>query len=213
MTDPHDTAEGDDLLAAEYVLGVLALSDRAGVEARLKTDRALAARVAAWETQLSALNDGFAPAPAAPDLLPRIEARLFPQPRRWRAWVGGALTAAALSLAALVLLPLPPPAPLVASLGAPDAPLRFEARHDGAALILTRTAGAAAPAGQAHEAWLIAPDAAPVALGLITDVSLRVPYPAAPEGWVLAVSLEPAGGAPGGAPTGPILATGTITGF
>lgn len=212
MTDPIDPAEADDLLAAEYVLGVLPLQDRTQVTARLASDPVFAARVAAWERHLSALNDGFHPAPP-PDLMPTLEARLFPQPRPWLAWLGGALTAAALSAIALALLPLPPPAPIVASLGAPDAILRFVAKHDGTTLILTRVTGTAAPAGQVHQAWLMAPDAAPVALGPIGDNDLRVPYPAAPAGWTIAISLEPAGTQTGNGPTGPILASGTITDF
>ena len=43
-------------------------AQRKSIGGPLASDRALAARVAAWETQLSALIDGFAPAPAAPGL-------------------------------------------------------------------------------------------------------------------------------------------------
>jgi anti-sigma-K factor RskA len=71
-------------------------------------------------------------------------------------------------------------------------------------------AGAAPPTDRAYEAWLIAPGAAPVSLGLIGAEPLRVPYPDPPQGWTLAVSLEPAGGSPVGAPTGPVLAAGEI---
>lgn len=213
---PEDRA---DALAAEYVLGVLPLSERLAVEAQVKSDAAFAARVAAWEARLAPLNDAYDEAPA-PDLLPQIEARLFPAAARparrplfgWLArGVMGAVTAAALVLAGVALFAPPPSAPVIATLGAADAPLRFEARFDGAALTVTRVAGSAAPAGQVQEVWLIAPDAAPVSLGLLPGDSLSVPYPAAPAGWTLAVSLEPAGGSPTGAPTGPVLAAGTIT--
>ena len=79
MTDdlPLSPLDADDALAAEYVLGVLSLPDRSAVEARLKNDSAFVARVAAWENRLSPLNDDYAEV-AAPDLMPRIEARLFP---------------------------------------------------------------------------------------------------------------------------------------
>lgn len=213
---PEDRA---DALAAEYVLGVLSLSERMAVEAQMKTDAAFALRVADWEARLAPLNDAYAEVPA-PDLMPKIEARLFPAPARpvrrspfgWLVrGVLGAMTAAVLVLAGIALFAPPVPAPLIATLGEADAPLRFEARFDGAALIVTRVAGGAAPDGQVQEVWLIAPEAAPVSLGLLPGDSLTVPYPAAPAGWTLAVSLEPAGGSPTGAPTGPVLAAGTIT--
>jgi len=216
MTDdlPLSPLDEDDALAAEYVLGVLALPDRVAVETRMKNDTAFAARVSAWEQRLAGLNDDYEEAPA-PDLLPKIEARLFPtqtKPKRpLLGWLAGALTAAAVAVAAVVLLLPAPPAPVIATLGEADASLRFEARFDGAAITVTRVTGTAAPEGQVQEVWIIAPDAAPVSLGLLEAESLTVPYPEAPVGWTLAVSLEPAGGSPTGAPTGPVLAAGTIT--
>lgn len=217
MTDdlPLSPLEEDDALAAEYVLGVLALPDRIAVQTRLKNDTAFATRVALWESRLAPLNDGYAEAPA-PDLLPQIEARLFPPaPKPARrplfGWLAGALAAGALAIGAVLLLAPAPPAPVIATLGDTGAPLRFEARFDGQAITLTRIAGSTAPQGQVQEVWIIAPDAAPVSLGLLEGESLTVPYPQAPAGWTLAVSLEPAGGSPTGAPTGPVLAAGTIT--
>lgn len=215
MTDDPvlNQRDADDALAAEYVLGVLDLPERLAVETRLARDADFALRVTAWENRLSGLNDEFADAPA-PNLLPQIEARLFgkPAPRRRPlfGWLAGALTAAAVAVAVVALMPRPAP-PLVATLGAEADPLRFEARHDGQNLIVTRVAGTAAPAGQVQELWIIAPEAAPVSLGLLADGPLSVPYPDTPEGWTLAVSLEPAGGSPTGAPTGPVLAAGQIT--
>ena len=205
------SAEDRDI-AGEYVLGTLPHADRIAFCARLKTDPALQSLVADWEARLADLNDDYAPA-EAPDLLPAIEARLFPKPAlRWPLWLGGLLAAAAVMVGALYLpLVLSPVAPtVIAQLGEPDAALRFEALHDGEALILQRVAGAAPPTDRAHEAWLIAPGAAPVSLGLIGAEPLRVPYPDPPQGWTLAVSLEPAGGSPVGAPTGPVLAAGEI---
>lgn len=203
----------DEALAAEYVLGVLPLPDRMAAEARMRTDDGFAAMVTAWENRLAALNDGYAEAPPPPDGLARIEARLFPRERRRRpllGWIAGALTAAAVVVLALVRLPLPDPARVVAQLGAEGSSLRFEARFDGDELTVIRLEGNPAPSGQVQELWLIAPDAAPVSLGLLADAALTVPYPEVPNGWTLAVSVEPAGGSPTGTPTGPVVAAGVI---
>lgn len=216
MSDlPLSPSEMDDALAAEYVLGTLDHAERLAAEARIARDPAFAAAVQAWENRLSGLNDGYAPVPVR-DLLPGIEARLFPRAPsrgfRWLSgWLAGALAAGAVAVAALVWLPILPPAaaPVVAVLGR-DAPLSFEARFRDGQLDVIRVSGEAAPTGQVQEVWLIAPDAAPVSLGLIPDRALSVPYPDLPAGWTLAVSLEPAGGSPTGAPTGPVLAAGVV---
>ncbi len=220
MTDAFSPTEDDDAAAAEYVLGVQDAAARAGVAQRIRSDAGFARRVTEWEYRLGGLNDGFAEVPA-PDLLPAIEARLFGRaeaPRRnwWPQWLLGAGLAGALALVALLILPPPaPPAPdtpLVATLAADGQALVYAARFDAAAgeLIVTRTGGEAAEATKVHELWLIADGAAPLSLGLIDATGLRRALPALPPGAVLAISLEPAGGAPDGAPTGPILVTGTV---
>ena len=198
-------SEDDDLLAAEYVLGVQDAQTRALVEARLKRDTVLAAAVTAWEHRLGGLNDDFAPVPAA-DLMPAIEARLFPQaPRPRRTWFGfaaGAALAASLAVAVMLVMPRDT-VPVLTTLATAD--LAYEVRSDGDVLQVIRVTGNAAPEGQVHELWAIAPGAAPVSLGLLADAPLEVRYPTPPHGWTLAVSIEPAGGSPTGAPTGPVI--------
>jgi anti-sigma-K factor RskA len=217
MTDASFTPrEADDALAAEYVLGVLELSERAAVEARLKQDVGLAALVADWEMKLGGLNDGFDEAPA-PNLLPQIEARLFPKApapkvRRFGlnfGWLSGALVAAVLALASIATL-APPRPELVASLATADNRLAYRVTHFGDTLQVTRVAGVPAVSGQVHELWIIAPDASPVSLGLLEDKPLIVTYPTPPQGFAFAVSIEPAGGSPTGQPTGPVILTATV---
>lgn len=220
MTEaPLSREEEDAALAGEFVLGVLDLAERAEAERRLRTEPFFAAQVEAWEKQFAGLNTGFADAPA-PNLLPAIEARLFGKPAAraggvagwWARFVSGVVMAGL--LAALALTVLPPSQgtgpSLQATLSADGQALVFAARYDAAAreLTVTRTAGTAAESGRVHQLWLIAGGQAPVPLGLIEAAELRTPLPALPEGAVLAVSLEPAGGSPTGAPTGPVLVTG-----
>ena len=209
MTDvPLSHRKADDALAAEYVLGVLDPSARLAAEARIKASPVFAELVAGWERRLSPLNDEFKAGPA-PDMLSRIEARLIPQaPRKVpaRLWPGLAGMAVAALLVVVATATLTPPQPvLVATLATEDARLVYEVQRFGDKLQITRAVGAPAVAGQVHELWVIAPDAAPASLGLLGDQPLTVTYPALLTGWTLAVSVEPAGGAPTGAPTGPVI--------
>lgn len=210
-------SQDDDLLAAEYALGVQDSETRATLEQRIRREPAFAGAVADWENRLGGMNDGFADVPA-PNLLPQIEARLFPKapaaPRRRIGWFGfatGAISAAALAVAVIItVVPVTPPlAPLLTTLAAAD--LVYEVRSDGATLQVTRVSGSPAPAGQVHELWLIAAGQPPQSLGLLADAPLRVDYAAPAAGWALAVSVEPAGGAPRGLPSGPVIATQLIT--
>lgn len=215
MTDTLTPQDADDALAAEYVLGVQDLSDRAATETRIKRDPAFADLVTAWENRFAGLNDGFEEA-RAPNLLPRIEARLFPAAKSARParlpmmrWLSGAAFAAALVLVGVATL-VPPRPDLIAVLATADNRLSYEVASYGDRLQITRVAGGPAVAGQVHELWAIAPGAAPVSLGLLAEGPLVVTYPTPPVGWVLAVSVEPAGGSPIGQPTGPVILTAQV---
>jgi anti-sigma-K factor RskA len=215
MTDaPLTPMEEDDALAAEYVLGVLDLAERTSIDDRIRRDAAFAARVVAWETRLAGLNDDFAPVPA-PNLLPQIEARLFPQAakpaRNWFGWLAGAAAAAAIAVVAVMVVPNDTVPEFVATLTAENQPLVFAASYADGNLTLTQTQGAAAGAANDYELWLIVGDAAPVSLGLIDALTTSRPVAAMPEGAIIAISLEPTGGSTTGAPTGPVLVTGIVT--
>ena len=200
-----------DLLAAEYVLGVLALVDRVAVEARLKTDQVLSASVAIWEARLHPMLDEVTPVAPSAALLPRIEARLFPKAARkpWFAgfWALGGASLAAVLVAVFLFNANPTPT-YTATLAANDSQVSYLVQVSDAGIQLTLS-GPAPTEAQAHELWLIVGDAAPVSLGLIGDAPLPLPAALAP-GMILAVSLEPAGGSTTGAPTGPVLALGPL---
>lgn len=112
MTEDEDI----DGLAAEYVLGSLDAAERRQVDARRRTDRPLAAAIAAWERRLAPLSDrepGLAPpAHLLDDVLSRISARAAPSAGaqiiplrrssgrgRWTLIVGSSALAACLALA------------------------------------------------------------------------------------------------------------------
>ena len=209
-------AEADDMLAAEYVLGVLDLPERLAVEMRLKTDTGFAALVTTWEVQMAGLNEEFDPVAPPPAVFAGIEARLFPAApkvrRRWLAWLGGAVAAGVVALAVIIVSPPPGPVPqVVAQLSAQDQQTVYEAAYGDGQLQVTRLSGTRPATGQDHELWIIAPGAAPVSLGLLQDDTLRVTTARPLPGWVLAVSVEPTGGSITGAPTGPVIMTAEIS--
>ena len=69
--------------------------------------------------------------------------------------------------------------------------------------------------GRAFELWAIVPEAAPVSLGLMQEgAAMRVTLPENLRNRgaeiTLAISDEPAGGSPTGAPTGDVLAAAAL---
>ena len=229
MTDPttpddFGPEEQGELLAAEFVLGTLPAEDRRRARERAEVDGTFAERIVAWEIRLSTLNDGYEEIPPA-DLLPRIEDRLFPAApatasapqRRWFSWGlrGGAVITALIGAMVIGVLTLAPPttAPIVlqAELAAEETDLRFAARWDASAGLLevTRADGAAAPAGQDYELWVIDDSGVPRSLGLLRDDITQV-QTVLESGLTLAISLEPEGGSPDAVPSGPVLAAAPL---
>jgi Uncharacterized protein conserved in bacteria len=211
-SDTWPPEDNDDLLAAEYVLGVLPAPERQAVARRAELDGALQTRIAAWEGRLALLNAAYEDGPVPETLYPRIEAALFgdrPAPARrglgWL-WITGTLVAAVLALAVLIW-PQPEPAALLARLD--GGALVFEARFDGTNLQIDRS-GPVAEAGQDYQLWAIGSDGVPHSLGLLRGDSQSLAADLA-EGVTLAVSLEPEGGSPGELPTGPVLAAAPLT--
>ncbi|UWQ21068.1 anti-sigma factor domain-containing protein [Jannaschia sp. W003] len=218
---PPRPSDDDRALVGEYVLGLLEPAVARAVEDRLAAEPALRAERAAWEEALLPVAE--APEAAPPRALRRrVEAAVFPEEARARrrapwglAALLGAPAAAAVLLAAFFFAE-PAPVPFVpthaASLAAEDGSLALEARADGRRLEVVLARGAA-PEGRDLEIWLIAGGAAPVSLGVVGgDGTLRAAVPGAlTPGAVLAASEEPPGGSPTGAPTGAVLALGTVT--
>lgn len=214
MSDlPLPTEDEDLALAGEYVLGTLSLPDRLAAESRIRSEGGFARLVQAWENHLAGMNGDYAEAPVPPELLARIEARLFPKASATRSWFGWALggLAAAVAVLAFLVLPLLQPGPeMLAHMVSEDGATAYDVAWAEGDLTVTRIAGAAAPAGQVHELWIIPPDGAPVSMGLLERGAVVLPTERPDDGWTLAVSLEPAGGSPTGQPTGPVLMAAEI---
>jgi anti-sigma-K factor RskA len=219
--------DADKALAGEYALGLLPSEEAAAFEARLVNEPDLRVHYAEWCEDLAALTDRIAPVAPPPRLQGEIDAALFGAPRRKLGWLAallGGLAVAGLALGLIFgadLLPRDPQAPsdpaYVAEVTAEDGSLVVNAAYDAEAgdLFVDRRAGTARE-GRALELWLIAGENAPVSLGVLPDdaqAALTVPdaLRAQLEGGVLAISDEPPGGSPTGAPTGDVLAVGPIT--
>jgi anti-sigma-K factor RskA len=227
-------ADRDDLeaLAGEYVLGTLPADERRAAEARYAADAGFRRAVSEWEIRLQPLADAAGETPVAGDLRDRVLAGVAAVPlqatdaggnvvalrravRRWQ--ITSALVgAAAAVLAAVVVVGELRPSPqteFVAVLTAGGDSPAFVATVDTAAgTISVRRVAAAAPADKSYELWSIAPNEAPKSLGVVEQVSLTQPLPVSPSGddLTLAITLEPKGGSPTGAPTSAPIFSGVL---
>lgn len=236
VADEHgpDRRDEDDLVAAEYVLGVLATDERATAARRIETEADFARLVERWEAQLAPMADAYEPAEAPARVKTAIDASLFgagPQTSRpglwsslafWRGFAVAALMAFA-AYVALTYTSLPFGAPpvaeqrFVASLAHDDTDVRYLAVYDGTKrdVSLSHVSGAR-PDGRDFELWAIEGDNPPVSLGIIpVGSSVHVALSQAlgeaiDAGAVFAITTEPLGGSPSGAPTGPVVALGDL---
>jgi anti-sigma-K factor RskA len=222
-------SEDDIALAGEYVLGLLDPAESAAAQARTATDGDFAAEVEAWRERLQSMAGG-ADTPAPDHIWPEIE-RALPEPTgqdvgigRLRLWQGlTALSAVAAAYLGFLVwqqqapAPLDSPAPMVAALGSETGNAAITARYDANSgeLLLTPVS---LETGQLYpELWVIPSDGKARSLGMMaTDKPTQVTVTAEmrsfmEQGATLAITPEPAGGAPGGKATGPVIASGKIT--
>lgn len=240
MTNP-DQSEGDrardEVLAGEYVLGVLSAEKRQQVEQRLRRDRAFAAIVARWEENLSPMDDAYEPHAPSAFVLPSIEKRLFGASASVsRASLWGTLWSSAplwrtLAFGSFILLVctitfgLQPPS----LSGKPKVLLqaRLQGQNDNVFSLVADYApdsgtlrmmpvASSVPEPKSLELWMIRGQEPPVSLGVLPQTGqgeIIVPDPLRQQlvgGVTLAVSLEPEGGSPKSTPTGPVVAAGKI---
>lgn len=225
-----------DVLAAEYVLGVLPAGERAAARARLETDLSFRRSVEDWENRLSDLNDQFEEAVPPAGAFARIEERLFGAAdttssagvlsRLWGSvalWRGLSVAAIALIAVTAALRPdlftprTPESPPLVVAMAQDGSPVRFVGLYDSASrsLRLNRIAGER-DAQRDFELWVIEGGNDPVSLGVLpaedtVTVALNERATALVHSdAVLAISSEPLGGSPTGQPTGPVVALGGL---
>ncbi len=223
--DTFTPRDEDDLQAAEYALGVAEDDALDAARTRARFDAAFAQRVAGWQERFVVLAMGIDPVSPPKRLKRAILAAVFPKvrvPLMQRLWVWQGIALAAVVLAAYLATPLLQPAPdtvprdVYATYMAGDVDdLELIAVVDTTGDIALRRVSGEAPAGRVLQLWAVLPDSAPISLGVLPpDETTRVRLPQALLDQIgtmtLAVSDEPPGGAPAGAPTGAIRAAGAI---
>ncbi|MEH6646927.1 anti-sigma factor [Sulfitobacter sp.] len=223
----ESTPQGDNLLAAELVLGLLAGDEQRDALTKSRTEPTFAALVAGWQERFVPMTDAIEPVAPPRRAKKRLLKRLFntmPVPLSQRLWVWKGLSVAALAVATylgvqqLAVNPVSGTDALYATqLSSTDVPLQVLAVFDSARgdVALSRVAGKEGES-RAFELWAIVPEAAPVSLGVLSEeATMRVSLPQALRDrageLTLAISDEPAGGSPTGAPTGSILAAAPLT--
>ena len=216
----------DDILAAEFALGLLDDAEAATVQARARTDGPLSLRIAWWRDQLAPLVSEVAtPAPAG--VWKKIEAQLpgndnVDTARPWK-WATSAMSLVAAALLLFIAI-RPLPAPMIVE---PAIPMPMMAALSGkidvVAVSYDATLGrlTVAPtildSGEGDaELWIIPDDGKPRSLGVVNAKQPAQYF--VPEavrsfirpGATFAISQEAKGGSPSGQPAGAIVATGKI---
>jgi anti-sigma-K factor RskA len=211
-----------DRLAAEYVLGTLGGGARRRFDALLPAHPALRQAVAGWEKRLLPMALKAEPVQPPARVWAAIEGKLGWTPparvssTRVRFWQA---LAAAGTVAGVVLgtnpRPVPAGAPMIVVLRATQGSETLVAglSADRRQLSIQPLQKVALTPDRSLELWALKKGGPPASLGLIaadklTAVNQRA-LPRDTKG--LAVSLEPLGGSPTGAPTGPVLFVGDLT--
>jgi anti-sigma-K factor RskA len=222
-------SDDDIALAGEAALGLLDPASAARASARIATDPAFAAEVDKWAERLTPMLGQMEE--AAPDhvwhalktqLSPSMQQDNNRTPLRFWQGLSAVSTAAALLLGIMTLTrpglqPAEPRAPLVAALGSTTGPAAITASYDPGSGNLTLTPVNMETGKLYPELWVIPAGGTAHSLGIvISDRPSQVTLSAnlrtfLDKGATLAITPEPAGGAPNGKATGPIIASGTIT--
>jgi anti-sigma-K factor RskA len=230
----------DDVLAGEFVLGVLDTVQHRQLQARVQSDREFARRVEQWERRFAPLLSDIEPVEPPAQVWAGICRRLGWTEREANTSVWGSLAfwraatvlASMIAIAAVTLTveerpnvvtpPLArqaepqakPVTPLAHDDGTPGWLASVDAAHG--TVLMVPVPSAPDPQGRVPELWVIPAGQAPRSLGAVSinrSHTVTVPQDvraALVPGSVLAITLESPVGVPHPAPTGMIIAKGTI---
>jgi anti-sigma-K factor RskA len=220
-----------DALCGEYLLGTLRGGARRRFERALREEPQVALRLRYWQGVFAPRYATMIETRPDPGGFKRLYRELGLQRYRtpwyrragfWRGWAMAATAVLVVGIGFQVLRPLlvgePPSRPLTA--------LRDQAGTTAVGviviprdhiLVLSAARPVTASPQQSYELWLLPADGrAPISLAVLGSLDARVQVSddnakLVRPGAKLAVSVEPAGGSPTGAPTGPVILVGDIT--
>ncbi len=219
--------EDDDLIAAEWALGLLDGADADAAAVRIAADPALYARAQWWRGQLAGLASESSIVPREA-LWARISAALPVNDnsanliKRWRATALAMMVVTVGLVSFIVIRPAPAPAPIQQKEHVLLASLVGE-RELSATIAFDPSRGtlAVAPAtievgAGAAELWIVSAEGTASSLGVI-DTRAAATHNVAPAhrgliapGTSFVITREPQGGSPTGKATGPIIASGKL---
>jgi anti-sigma-K factor RskA len=227
----YDDPQLRDRLAAEYVLGTLSRRARARFQSLLKYDPGLRQLVAEWESRLTPLADAAGDIAPPARLWRRIAARIGGTAGRgWWASLAFWRTCAAATTAAVMALGI-----YVSTLPRPEVPIAMVAvmsdEQSRPAMVVSWPPlrdspdphvrvrivqeHPVIPPNASWQLWVLpGAKAAPIPLGLVGAEPMqtlpieRTQIKNVWQSWGIAVSVEPKGGSPTGAPTGPVIFKG-----
>jgi anti-sigma-K factor RskA len=217
----------DDILAAEFALGLLDAAEAQAVQDRARTDATLSLRIAWWRDQLAPLaSEVETPPPAG--VWQRIDARLPGNDnsatlmQRWRAAAVAAMSVAAALVLYIGVRPMPEavvvppiPAPMIAALSGEKGAVVAVSYNATSGKLVTAPTVLDPGKGDA-ELWIIPEGGKPVSLGVVDaknpqDHNVPEAKRAMMQpGATFAITQEVKNGSPDGNPHGPIVAAGKI---
>ena len=221
------SADSREKLAAEYVLGTLTGSARKRFERAMMEDWRVREEVWLWEGQFAPMLMSAQPVAVSRNGFERISQRLFstrPAPRlsQWLPALSSALLGAVLA-SVLLLLVLPAtrdnftPAFAAVAQNENQVDWRFSFNTDFSTLSVSAINAPLPGSNKDYELWVLPGTGAPLSLGIIRAgnqsglITLNTQQQQAlKHDRLLAISIEPHGGSPSGAPTGPVVHTATI---
>jgi anti-sigma-K factor RskA len=206
-----------DRLAAEYAVGTLRGAARRRLEAWRRESPAVEQRCREWELRLAALALRARPIAPPAGLWNKLRDRLglappVPLATRWVAGLALLALLGALSSQLLTYRPLRPDAEAVLASASGHSSWQIQVYKRSARLVMHSMNAPARPSNHDFELWALPKNgAAPVSLGLMPSSGeaseTLTPEQAAAlaESSQVAISLEPVGGSPTHAPTGPVV--------
>jgi anti-sigma-K factor RskA len=217
-----------DALCGEYLVGAMRGRPRRRFERALKTEPLVAARLAYWQRTYAPRPSDQMRVQPDPNTWRQLETELglakYKRPwwRRvglWQLWATAATAALVVTIGIRVQqIESPKQVVEIARLGAKDQPATVTASLSKDRQFLELRAARPVEAGpkQSYELWLIPKEGgAPLSLAVLGRLDARLIVPQSHRsrllaGATLAISVEPAGGSPTGAPTGPVILVGAI---